>query len=164
MAATMGMGMGTLINEYEKQLEEKHNYVEPKSVVPPRNKWSIGSRVLETLNGEQSYHLGKMMEEIRKFSQSVLGQNLNISQQMSGMNLNSSTDCNSKQVTESSPENLSALSEEAGTGKTTAIRETIKRLLQRGGVPLLRSTDEHKYLKRGFAGIVCCAFHEQSNE
>lgn len=46
----------------------------------------------------------------------------------------------------------------AGTGKTTAIRETIKRLLQRNSIPLLRSTDEHKYLRKGFAGIVCCAF------
>ena len=46
----------------------------------------------------------------------------------------------------------------AGTGKTTAIRETVARLIQSARLPMLKSNDGHKYLRAGFAGVVCCAF------
>ena len=46
----------------------------------------------------------------------------------------------------------------AGTGKTTAIKETVKRLQQRHKAIPMRSTDGHKYLRAGSLGVVCCAF------
>lgn len=46
----------------------------------------------------------------------------------------------------------------AGTGKTTAIRETVARLIRSARIPILRDTDGHKWLRAGYAGVVCCAF------
>ena len=46
----------------------------------------------------------------------------------------------------------------AGTGKTTAIKETVKRLQQRHKAVPMRSIDGHKYLREGSLGVVCCAF------
>lgn len=51
-----------------------------------------------------------------------------------------------------------ALIGKAGTGKTTAIRETVARLVASSRLSALKSTDGHKYLKIGYLGVVCCAF------
>jgi hypothetical protein len=158
MAATMGMGMGTLINEYEKQLEEKHNYVEPKSVVPPPTNGALVPKITGDAEWGTELPSGKddggnreiQPISARAESEYIPANEWDESEFLNGLQLQASNGI-------ISGESLCLIGK-AGTGKTTAIRETIKRLLQRGSVPLLRSTDEHKYLKRGFAGIVCCAF------
>lgn len=46
----------------------------------------------------------------------------------------------------------------AGTGKTTAIKETVSRLIGKGNLRSLTDIDGHRHLRAGFLGVVCCAF------
>lgn len=46
----------------------------------------------------------------------------------------------------------------AGTGKTTAIRETVSRLIGKGNLRSLTDIGGHRHLRLGFLGVVCCAF------